>query len=432
LITAEQVKEAIRKHKLELPRLQKLFNYYVGKHEILNRTLPDSQKPNNKIVTAYPTLIIDTVVGYMASKPLSYISKTNNDEFLTDLQRIFYYNDEEDLNAEIVKSFSIYGKTHELYYIDKLGNIRFNHFSPLEMYVVKDSKGNILYGVRHWEEKKGDKTITKVEAYDHEGIYYFVSEGDSFIKDEEQMEHYFGEVCINTYVNNEEEIGDFEQFIPMIDSIEKMLSDSSNELESWVNAYLVLAQHEGTQSEDIVKMRQDGVLLLENIDQAKFLTKEANTEFQQNFFETIDKLIHMHSNTPKLTSEDFSSNLSGVALGFKLFGLESKSMVKERKMEKALRKRIRLITNILNKQGKEYDSFDIRFNFSRNIPQNETEVVDQMTKLIHMVPLEELLSWHPRIQEVPQLIKKLQEQNDSTGLNSIPQFQQQGKVNEQG
>lgn len=424
MVTSEQIKEAIRKHKLELPRLQKLYNYYIGKHAILDRKLPDPQKPNNKIVTAYPTIVIDTVMGYMASKPISYISRTNNEDLLEELHRIFYFNDEEDVNAEIVKSFSIFGKTHELYWVDETGNIRFRHYNPIEMYVEKDSRGEDLFAVRYWEEKNGDEKVIKVEVYDHEGIYSFKSQGESYVFDEESREHYFGEVCVNTYFNNEEQIGDFEQFIPMIDSIEKMLSDSSNEIESWVNSYLVLAGHASTTSDDLKAMRQEGVLLLDKIDQAKFLTKEANTEFQSNFFETIDKLIHEQTKTPKLTSEDFSSNLSGVALGFKLFGLEGKSMVKERKMEKALRKRIRLITNILNKQGKQYDGYDIRFNFSRNIPQNEAEIVDQMVKLVHMVPLEELLSWHPRLQEIPSLIKRMKEQEDTINLDNVEQFKQ--------
>lgn len=426
MLTSKQVKEAIQKHKKELPRYQKLYDYYIGKHDILNRVLPDPEKPNNKIVTAYPTLIVDTVVGYFSTKPLSYISKSNNEKFLTDLQQIFYLNDEEDVNAEIVKNFSIFGKTYELYYIDPLGNIRFNQFSPLEMHVETDSKDNILFGLRYWNEQRDNKKITKVEAYDHEGIYYFVSDnGENFTPDptEEFKEHYFGEVPISIYRNNNEEIGDFEQFIPMIDSLEKMLSDSANELESWVNAYLLLAGHKATNSEDLKKMKQDGILLVDDTNQAKFLTKDVNTEFQQNFFETIDNLIHMHSATPKLTSESFASNLSGVALGFKLFGLETKSSVKERKMEKALRKRIRLICNILNMHGKDYSPYDIRFDFSRNLPQNEAEVTDMMTKLVNMVDHETLLSWHPRIQEPSQILKRLREQQDSMNLDNIPQFE---------
>lgn len=422
MITSEQIKEGIKKHKLELPRLQKLYNYYIGKHDILNRKLPDPQKPNTKIVTAYPKSIVDIAVGFMATKPLTYISKSNNEKFLTDLHDIFYLNNEEDTNAELVKNFSIFGKAFELYYIDTVGNIRFNHYSPLEMYVEKDSKNNITYGIRYWEVKDGEKKAIKVEAYDHEGIYNFISDnnGEHFVPDpsEEDKEHYFGEVPISIYMNNEEEIGDFEIFIPMIDSLDLMLSDSSNELESWVNAYLVLAGVNGTQYEDIVKMKQDGVLLMDDIANAKFLTKETKTDFQQNHFETIDKLIHEKSSTPKLTSEAFASNLSGQALGFKLFGLETKSSVKERKMEKALRKRIRLICTMLNKQGKEYSAADIRFNFVRNIPADEAGATDMITKLVNMVPLETLLSWHPRISEPATEIKKLNSATDSSNLDA--------------
>ncbi|WBL16368.1 phage portal protein [Sutcliffiella sp. NC1] len=423
-----------------MPRLQKLYNYYVGKHDILNRKLPDPQKPNNKIVTGYPKSIIDTVVGYFAAHPLSYISKSNNERFLSDIKLINYLNNEEDANAEIVKNFSIFGKCYELHYTDKNGHIRFQYYSPLEMYVEKDSRDNIKFGIRYWEEKKDENTkLIKVEAYDHEGMYRLVStdNGNTFILDsseeDNQKEHFYDDVPIVIYYNNEEEIGDFETFIPMIDSLDLMLSDSSNELESWVNAYLVLAGYKGTEYEDIQKMKQDGVLLLDDVGQAKFLTKETKTEFQQNFFETIDSLIHEKSATPKLTSEAFASNLSGQALGFKLFGLETKSSVKERKMERALRKRINFIVTMLNKQGKEYQASDIRFNFVRNIPADEAGITDQITKLINILPLETLISWHPKIKEPDTEIKKLKSGLDSSGLDEDLQKRNQqilGAANE--
>jgi SPP1 family phage portal protein len=422
VLTSLQIKNAIEKHKKELPRYQKLFNYYVGKHAILERILPDPEKPNNKIVTAYPTLIIDTVVGYFASKPISYLSRSGNETFLSELRKISLLNDEEDTNAEIVKDFSIGGKTFELMFTDKNGDIRYKEFNPLEMYVEKDSQDEILFGLRYWEETQGDLTVTKVEVYDAEGFHYFSStDKETFIL-ERTIPHFFGEVPITIYKNNDEEIGDFEQFIPAIDSLEKMLSDSANELESWVNAYLILAGYNATTYEDIKKLKQEGVLLLDDVGKAKFLTKEVNTEFQQNFFETIDNLIHMHSATPKLTSEDFASNLSGVALGFKLFGLETKSSIKERKMEKALRKRVRLITKILNLKGANYDWTDIEFQFSRNIPQNDSEITNQIVQLSHLVPLEELLSWHPRIQNPSQVVQKLKEEQDTMNLDKINQF----------
>lgn len=417
MVTVEQVKYAYDLYKKELPRYEKLYNYYLDKHEILNRRLPDPEKPNNKVIVSYPKNIIDTMVGYFATKPVTYLSSSNNEAMLDELKRIFFLNDEEDANAELVKNFSILGKTYELHYMDENGLLRFKQYSPLNMYVVKDNSDNIKYAVRFWyEELLNKQKVLKAEAYDSEGIYNYT--GNNFILEAER-EHYFGEVPIVIYQNNENETGDFEQLIPMIDAIEKILSDNANENEAWVNAYLVLAGYKGTQIEDIKRMRQEGVLLLDDVGQAKFLTKDVNPQFQQNFLETLDKLIHKFSGIPDLTSEQFASNLSGVALGFKLFSMESLASTKERKMEKSLRKRIRLICSILNKQGREYDPYDIRFNFVRNIPQNKSEIADMVVKLSPFVDQKTLLSWLPDITDVDLVLKRLKEQQDSMNLDNI-------------
>lgn len=421
MITSQQIKEGIKKHKAELPRYQKLFNYYTGNHKILNRTLPDPDKPNNKIVSDYAGIAIDTVLGYFASKPISVLSRSGNEKFLNDLQEIFYRNDEEDLNAEIVKDFSIYGKSYEVMWIDTEGQIRFTEFSPLEMYVEKDRKDNIKFAFRYWDEKTDNDTVTKVELYDATGIYYFVSSGNEFIPDpnEESKPHYFGETPVVIYKNNDEEIGDFEKFIPMIDGIDVLLSDSLNELESFANAFLLLKGYQGSTKEDIMKLKQEGVILLDDNGEADWLIKNINNQFQQNFFDTVDKLFHQQTSTPKLTSEEFASNLSSVAIRYKLFGLESKCAVKERKMTKALRKRLRLITSILNKKGNSYVVSDLRFQFSRNLPQNESEVTDQIVKLNGTVDHETLLSWHPRIEEPSQVIKKVKVERDAMQLGEL-------------
>lgn len=217
MLTSEQIKEAIRKHRTELPRYEKLYRYYTGKNDILNRQLPDPLKPNNKIATSYCSLIVDTVVGYFASKPITYLSRSGNQKYLDELHSIFLINDEEDTNAEIVKDASIFGKCLELVYIDPNGNIRFKQYSPIEMYVEKDSQDNILFGLRYWNEKQGDSDVIKVEAYDAEGFHYFTSyDGDETFVLDQSIPHYFGEVPVIIYKNNDEEIGDFEKQIPMM------------------------------------------------------------------------------------------------------------------------------------------------------------------------------------------------------------------------
>ncbi len=425
MLSPEQIKNAVNEHEKKLAHYQNLKNYYIGKHAILNRVLDDPLKPNNKIVVAYPTTIIDTAVSYLAGNPLTYSSRTNNELFLNRLKEIFYINNEEDVNTKIVKNMSIFGKTYELFWIsDKDGeDLRFAEYSPLEMHVKTDSKGNVIYAVRPWKEKDANgNDITKVEAYDSNRIYYYASDGNgNFTLDpnEPVIDHYFGETPVNIYINNDEEIGDFEQFIQMIDGIEKLLSDNSNEIEQWVNSYLKLGKAKGTKPEDILKMRQDGVLLLEDVKDAEFLEKNVNTEFQRNYFETLDILIHEHSGTPKMTAEKFSSNLSSSALNYKLFNLESKSMVKERKMTRGLKKRIKFICTYLSKQGLNYNPLDLTFSFSRNVPPNRAEITDMMVKLAPYLDRRTLLSMHPDITDVDLVLKRLKEEGDAMDLENI-------------
>ncbi|WP_226087475.1 phage portal protein [Mesobacillus sp. S13] len=432
MVTSEQIKEGIKKHKAELPRYRKLYDYYTGKHKILNRVLPDPDKPNNKIVSDYAGIVIDTLLGYFAAKPITLLSQSGNEKYLNDIKDVYYINDEEDTNAETVKDFSVFGKSYEVMWIDPEGHIRFTEFSPIEMYVEKDRKDNIKFAFRYWDEKIGNDKVTKVELYDAEGIHYFVSSGNDYIPDpvEVSKPHYFGETPVIIYKNNDEEIGDFEKFIPMIDGVDVLLSDSLNELESFANAFLKIKGYQGSTKEDILKLKQEGVILLDENGEADWMIKNINNQFQQNFFETVDKLLHQQTSTPKLTSEEFASNLSSVAIRYKLFGLESKCAVKERKMTKALRKRLRLITNILNKKGNDYMASDIRFQFSRNLPQNESEITDQIVKLTGTVDQESLLSWHPRVENVSQVIKKVKEEKDAMGLASLDSLLQSGGLNE--
>jgi len=55
-----------------------------------------------------------------------------------------------------------------------------------------------------------------------------------------EEEHYFGAVPIAVFKNNEEEVGDFEKVISLIDAYDKMESDSLNDFEYFTDAYLAL------------------------------------------------------------------------------------------------------------------------------------------------------------------------------------------------
>ena len=137
-LTDKVLKQIIEDHRVsELPRLQKLENYYNANNEIKNRVMKDVSKPNNKIANAYASYITDTLVGYFIGEPITYTS--NDDVLLQDLNMMFEYNDEADENAELAKNASIYGVAYEMLYLseeDKM--IRFKALNPKEVIPIFD------------------------------------------------------------------------------------------------------------------------------------------------------------------------------------------------------------------------------------------------------------------------------------------------------
>ena len=57
--------------------------------------------------------------------------------------------------------------------------------------------------------------------------------------------------------------------------------------------------------------------------------------------------ISINSHIPCMTDENFSGNVSGVAMEFKLLGMENITKIKTRYYRKGLRKRMRISVNSL-------------------------------------------------------------------------------------
>ena len=121
---------------------------------------------------------------------------------------------------------------------------------------------------------------------------------------------------------------------------------------------------------------------------AKWLVKEINDTYLENLKTRIAAEIHKFSKTPALTDQDFAANASGVAIRYKLMGLESMAAKKERAFRKGLQRRIELICNVLGVKGVKYDYTDIGMSFKRNVPANLTEIADVLTKVGHVLSKE--------------------------------------------
>ena len=391
----------------------KLENYYNAKNDILSRTMKDASKPNNKIANSYASYITDTLVGYFVGKPISY--NGNDPDILNELQMIFEYNDEADENAELAKNASIYGIAYELLYMND-NVVRFKSLDPKECIPIFDDTldNNLLAFIRYYDNYDviQDKTITIIEVItDKETLRYQTTSTLGSLTFIESYPHYFGMVPVAIYKNNEEESGDFEQVISLIDAYDKLESDSLNDFEYFVDAYLALYGFTA-EPEDIAQMKENRVLLMDEGTSAEWLIKDTSDNNIENIKNRIDADIHKFAKCPNLADKEFASNASGVAIKFKLLGTENKVAIKERKFKRGLQQRLELLANIKGVLANGFDWRSIDIIFTRNIPTNDTDIANMVNTLSGIVSEETLLAQIPFVEDVVSEIERLDKEKE--------------------
>lgn len=390
------IQRYIEKHRSREEHLHNLYEYYKGNTAITKRQTADASKPNNKVVNPYAGYITDTFTGYFLGEPITYDCAANP-ELLERVNAIFNYNDEAAVNAELAKDASIFGVAYELLYTDENADIRFKQIDAIKAIPIYDNtlEEDLLYFIRYYDDvdiMTGNKT-TYIEVYSRDWIRYYVN--DIGIKLTEERQHAFKAVPIIIYQNNQEQLGDFENVISLIDAYDAITSDSINEFNYFADCYLALYGMNGTEAEDIAAMKEQRVMLLDVDAKAEWLTKQINDTYVENLKNRLDTQIHKFSRCPSMTDKDFAANASGVAMKYKLMGIETATSKKERAFKKGIQRRLELICNIFSVMGTDYDYRDIKMNFKRNIPTNLVEVADVISKVGHILSEETQISLLP-------------------------------------
>ena len=409
----------------DLPRLLELENYYNTKNKIVNRIMADPAKPNNKIANPYASYITDTLTGYFVGEPITYNS--NDKTLLQDLSMIFEYNDEADENMELAKMASIFGVAYEmLYFSEEDKMIRFKTLSPKEVIPIFDKsvEGNLLAVIRYYDDYDvvDDKTHTIIEVIDSKGVArYQTNQNSTALVLLEEYPHYFGMVPIAIYKNNEEERGDFEPVISLIDAYDTMESDSVNDFAYFVDCYLALYGFTAEPA-DVQQMKENRILLMDEGTSAEWLIKNSNDTTIENMKNRLDADIHKFAKCPNLADKEFASNASGIAIKFKILGTENLVAIKERKFKRGLQQRLELISMIngVLREGFDWRAIDIIF--TRNLPSNDVDIANMVNNLKDLVSEETLLAQIPFVDDVQAELEKLKkEREENKELN--PFFQ---------
>lgn len=395
VVTKELVEKLMEVHKDNLKRYQVLQAYHDGNMAIRGRR-KDDDKPNNKLIMEYPSYIVDILVGLFVGKPVTYSMRSEHSDIMERIQDILDSNDEQDENSEIATIASIKGKAYEIVYLDEEGDLQFNEIEPdnIIMVMTDTIKPEPLFALYVREQlttdtlgNDGEERKHNITAYTDSEIIEYVEEENGFFE-VERRGHPFGEVPVIEFLNNDKGKGDFEGVLSLIDAINKAHSDTSNDLEEFTDAFLVLYGMLNMDEKDLETLKKDRVLLIDKSDGAlqgaEWLIKQINDTALQNHKNWLDEFIHKFSKVPNMADENFAGNVSGEAMKYKLFGTEQVLARKERKFKKGLQKRLRLILTVEGLLANtEYDYRSITITFGDNKPYNELDEIRMVNESLN-------------------------------------------------
>ena len=417
-IKKELVVKLIREHEKQLPRFKKLKKYYLGEHDILSKQRAKN-KPNYKPVCNHAKDIADTSTGYFMGNTISY---SNSED--TDIDELLIAFD----NAEVDESdhdnaldMAIYGVAYEYVYARENENIL--DIKSLEVentFIVYDDsiEQQPLFGVYYFKRKenKTDTETYQAVIMTKQFVYSIVLEGkEKGVISDKPIPHNMGDIPIIEYKNNKYSIGDFEQQIGLIDSYNSLTANRINDKEQFIDSILVLyGARLGDDEEESIKamesLAEHKLLELHPEARAEYLSKTLNENEVETLRNAVKQDIYTFSHIPNLTDENFAGNSSGVAMEFKLLGLEMITKIKQRYYVKGLKKRIKLFANYLGLTQIAIDANSIIPHFSRSLPKNLLEISQIVSNLDGKVSQETLLSQIPFVEDPMSEIEKVNEE----------------------
>ena len=418
------IRQLISKHISLVGDLKKNMAYYQGKHKIL-----EDAKRENRLVCNHAKDISDTASSYFIGNPVTYKS----DADIKDLTDSLETAGADETDGDNGLDLSIYGLAYEYVYVkENENNLLTKNLSPENTFMVKDDsiEENELFAVYYYVRKDDSGTgpehyIATVLTPNYKYELDIQNNEVPQLTTELPVPHYLGEIPIIEYLNNKLAIGDFELQIPLIDAYNALMSDRITDKEQFIDAILAIygtllsdEEEPGTEEEDQnikkakERLKKYKVLEMPDTAKAEYLTRTFDESGVEILKKAIEQDIHKFSHIPCMSDESFGGNVSGVAMEFKLLGMENITKIKTRYYRKGLRKRIRIFCNYLALHGKSVDPAGITMTFTRALPKNLLEISQIVANLWGKVSTKTLLSQVPFVDDVDEELKALDEETE--------------------
>lgn len=384
-------------------KYHKNMKLYLGDHDILHEETRDNGA-DNRIVVNMPKYLVDTYNGFFSGiAPTISLDNDSENDALRDWNNREFFADK--LN-ELSKQCDIYGRSYMFIFQNEASETDIAVSTPSHSFIIYDDtvqKKPLAFVRYEIGTNKTYSAATGTISY-ADKVYQF---SGSDIEPDTQLNQYgknpYGIVPAVEFYENEERQGVFDSVVSLIKELDKAISQKANQVEYFDNAYLAMigVQLDESQLDDNgnpkFDLRKRRFLYLPNVDpnspnpRIEFVAKPDADQMQENLIDRVNNWIFQMAMIPNLNDEAFAGNQSGVALKYKLLPMRNRASNKERKFTQSLRHMYEIVFKVLN--GVSEDAWqDLKFNFTRNLPANITEEIDNAKNAEGVVSKETQLS----------------------------------------
>ena len=388
----------------ERPRRQRLFDYYQGNQDVHKGRIVQG-RPNNLLKANMAKYITAVQTGYFMGIPLTF---DFDDPIISDkMNRVMRLNDMKEVFFALSRDMSIYGTAYALAYHTEKG-VSASRLDPANSFVIYSDglSAEALAGVRLYHL---DRYEVLGELYTPGGMQQFVyNDGQVSLGAVEPL--FSKDLTMVEFPNNSDKLCDFEPVLSLLDAYNLLLSGAMDDMQSVANAFLALYGMQGTTKEDIEQANRSRVLSLSENGRAEFVVKNVNHDAVALLQKTLMQNILQVTMTPDLTDESFGKSQSGVAIEYKLWGIEQARAEKQRNFTKAARKFLNLLAQMSGLDG-DAAVLCCNIRFYKNLPQDTGRMCETVATLGDIVSHKTKLELLPFVEDAQiELDRMLEEQ----------------------
>lgn len=419
-----------------LPNRIKLGQYYDGENAIVKQGAVKG-RPNYSINVNMAKYIIDVSTAYTFGVPVQYTTENEQEKaILEKLQYILKNCNDNEIDFQQGGDMATYGLSYQLV-LAKQGSekiedrIAIKWLSPLQTFYVIDNTilETPVCAIYMYDYTEKNQKITRVYVYDNENLYIFNGSNGVINKAESVEPHNMGAIPIIQCLNNDDAFSDIQCITDLLDSLSLAISNTTDDLQSIANA--ILCASGGTLSKENIEAINE--LKTANLPvgaKMEWIIKNINPEATKQQIDRLLTFIFQIAQVPDLTDDAFGGNQSGVAMQYKLWGMNQLWITKTTKYEKALYQRLKILLHLLQYQFESNVSLldNIVITFSKNLPTDNSSMLQMVKALKDVVSTKTLLKQIPFVEDVEAEIEELDKQaeknadlygfNNNTGLDN--------------